>query len=153
MSVQWDSPLRMQIRSQPWQLCVVRAAVERLCCQIGLEDKEAHNVVLSLDEALSNIIRHAYAGLADRPIDIEFCTGRSVPDTPDRLRVRVRDYGRRVAPEQIRSRDLDDIRPGGLGVHIIQTCMDRVEYRPAEGEGTELTMIKEIASGKGAGDE
>ena len=57
----------------------------------------------------------------------------------------VRDYGKEVHPSQIKSRDLNDIRPGGLGVHIISECMDEVSYSPADGGGTVLTMRKKLA--------
>ncbi len=76
------------------------------------------------------------------------------PAGEDLLEIRLRDYGNQVAPEQIRSRDLDDVRPGGLGVHIIQECMDTVEYRPAETGGTLLILQRRLgACEQGADDE
>ena len=61
----------------------------------------------------------------------------------------------------IKSRDLDDIRPGGLGVNIIRQVMDEVSYERRERIGMRLTLIKRInqqsatagrpaAGGKGA---
>jgi anti-sigma regulatory factor (Ser/Thr protein kinase) len=54
----------------------------------------------------------------------------------------VRDYGRAVDPATIRGRDLSEVRPGGLGVHIIRSIMDEVCYEPAAGGGTRLNMLK-----------
>jgi anti-sigma regulatory factor (Ser/Thr protein kinase) len=51
-----------------------------------------------------------------------------------------------VDPSSIKSRDLDDLRPGGLGVHIMNSCMDCLEYRRAKGGGTILTMVKRVSS-------
>ena len=63
----------------------------------------------------------------------------------DELSVIVRDYGKVADRSPIHSRDLDDIRPGGLGVHIMHECMDSVEYLPApQGGGTILVMTKNI---------
>ena len=45
-----------------------------------------------------------------------------------------------------RGRDLDDVRPGGLGVHIMTSCMDCLEFRQAEGGGTILTMVKRLSA-------
>ena len=54
----------------------------------------------------------------------------------------IRDHGRSVDPSSIKSRDLDDVRPGGLGVHIMRSVMDRVEYRKRGLTGMELSMTK-----------
>lgn len=106
-----------------------------------LPDETTDAVSLSLDEALANVIKHAYKGQAGKPIEIEMglCDG-----THGRLCIRIRDWGAWTDPSQIRSRDLADVRPGGLGVHIMHQCMDSVEYKQADGGGTMLTMVKNL---------
>lgn len=136
MSEPSDRSLRMKILSDPAELGRVRNAVERFALNAGLDEKAAGDVVLALDEALTNIIRHAYKDASDKPIEIE------VTRQDEKLNVVLRDYGRVADRSRIKSRDLDDVRPGGLGVHIMNECMDSVEYVPAEGGGTRLTMKK-----------
>jgi anti-sigma regulatory factor (Ser/Thr protein kinase) len=139
MSEIFDKPIRMQIKSSPAHLPVVRSTVERICQMIGFDDERTSQIVLSVDEALTNVIRHAYQQRDGEPIDIEIdpiCEG------PGGIRIRLRDYGPAVDPSRIRSRDLDDVRPGGLGVHIMGSCMDSLDYAPAEGGGTVLTMVR-----------
>ena len=63
-------PVQMRIYSVPSHLRVVRAAVEKVCELVGLDDADAGRIVLSVDEALANVIRHAYAEAEDRPIDV-----------------------------------------------------------------------------------
>ncbi|MFP4052566.1 MAG: ATP-binding protein [Phycisphaerae bacterium] len=135
--------IRMHLLSTPWQLGVVRAAVEKICQQVGLDEKASGEVMLGVDEALTNVVRHAYEDAPDQPIDLEIAL-QSDQAQGQSLRIVIRDHGRQVPLEDIRSRDLADIRPGGLGVHIMQTCMDSVEFHPAEEGGTVLTMIKNI---------
>ena len=137
-------PVRLTIRSTATHLAIVRAALEKMCEAIGFDADCAGKIILSADEALTNIIRHAYKGADDRPIDIELTPLGEGP--PRGLRIRIRDYGRHVDPSRIRSRDLHDVRPGGLGVHIMTHCMDELEYRPADGGGTVLTMVKAMPS-------
>jgi anti-sigma regulatory factor (Ser/Thr protein kinase) len=134
----------MHIRSCPWQLAVVRAAVEKMCTQLGMDEHATGEMMLGVDEALTNVIRHAYEGSVDQPIDIELSPCGSCEERVDCLQVVIRDEGRSVPAEQIRSRDLDDIRPGGLGVHIMQTVMDHVEYTPRPDGGTVLTLRKNL---------
>jgi anti-sigma regulatory factor (Ser/Thr protein kinase) len=137
-------PLKMTILSQTGNLPGVREQAERICRELGFDDVASGSVMLSVDEALTNIIRHCYHHREDQRIDIEFTT---LGQPPEALQIRLRDYGTFVDPSKIKSRDLADIRPGGLGVHIINNCMDKVQYMPAEGGGTELTLIKRIPSG------
>jgi len=142
MMLPGGKPIRLCVLSLASHLPVVRAAVQKTCELAGLGAEAAGGVVLGVDEALTNIIRHAYKCAEDRPIEIEL----AVLDDPGAraLRIRLRDYGCPVDPAEIRSRDLGDVRPGGLGVHIMKKCMDSVEYRQAEGGGTVLTMIKNL---------
>ena len=134
-----EQALQLSIHSDPKELHDVRDRVERFVLKAGMDDKDALNVVLALDEALTNVIRHAYDGQGDQPIDI------TVVPMDNELNVIVRDYGKVTDRSKIQSRDLDDVRPGGLGVHIIHECMDSVEYLPApEGGGTILVMTKGI---------
>ena len=142
MNIPPDRPVRLEILSLPAHLPIVRAATEKVCKLIGFNEHSASAIVLSVDEALSNVIRHAYDGAEDKPIDIEL-TGDQDADGLG-ITIRVRDYGKEVHPSQIKSRDLGDVRPGGLGVHIISECMDEVSYSPADGGGTVLTMRKKL---------
>lgn len=137
-----NKPIRICIRSVPAHLPVVRAAVEKACEAVGFDDRETARIVLSVDEALANIIRHAYEYADDKPIEMELSVlGR---EAPEGIEICLRDYGHRVDPSVIKPRDLDDFRPGGLGVHIIKECMDTVTYeRPPDG-GTLLRMVRRL---------
>jgi anti-sigma regulatory factor (Ser/Thr protein kinase) len=137
-------PIRLSILSTPAHLPVVRAALEKMCEAIGFDAEAVGKIVLAADEALANVIQHAYRGADDKPIDIELSP--LVEDSHRGLRISIRDYGERVDRSRIRSRDLADVRPGGLGVHIMTHCMDELEYRPADGGGTVLTMVKDVCS-------
>jgi len=141
MSYNDARPVKITIMSLPAHLPVVRAAVEKACKIVGFQDETAGSIVLSVDEALTNIIKHAYKGADDREIEVELGI---LGDPPEVLKVRIRDYGVYVDPSQIKSRDLKDVRPGGLGVHIMTECMDRVQFSPAEGGGTLLTLTKRL---------
>jgi anti-sigma regulatory factor (Ser/Thr protein kinase) len=136
-------PVRMEIASAAVHLPVVRGALERLCREIGFDDDAIGKVILSVDEALTNIIRHAYAGRDNETIHIELLPLGG--GGPGGLRISLRDRGARVDPSRIKGRDLGDVRPGGLGVHIINECMDKVQYSDAPGGGTLLVLEKRLS--------
>ena len=71
---------------------------------------------------------------------------------PDRIELALRDFGVKCEPGDIKGRNLDDIRPGGLGVHIIRSIMDRVEYDTRHTHGTELRMTRFLSRETGETD-
>jgi len=146
------APVVLRILSDPIYLSIVRSAAERFCELAGLDHKSAQAVGLALDEALANVIRHGYDGRPNQPIHIEFDLrrpGHKLAEDGEpacgELRICVRDFGRQVDSAQINPRQLDDIQPGGLGVHIMRTVMDQVQYRRRGLTGMELEMTKTVA--------
>ena len=139
-----QEPVRIRIASTPAQLPIVRAVVEKLTRLVGFDQEASDRITLAVDEALTNIIRHAYHGRPDGPIELTF---RRVADARGAaaLCIELRDWGTQVSPEQIRPRKLDELRPGGLGVHIITSVMDEVQYVPVPTGGTRLTMTKALS--------
>ena len=137
------SQIELRISSNPEYLRVVRQAVRQVALVVGFAEKTREMIALAVEEALTNVIRHSYGGPCDEQILIKLA--RSIDNDPEgrvALEVTVRDFGRKVDPETIEGRDLDHIRPGGLGVHLIKSAMDEVEYRIAEGKGMVLQMKK-----------
>lgn len=141
--------MRLELPSDPSLLCAVRGAVERLTESFGFSEEDCRAVTRAVDEALTNIIRHAYDGRADRPIEMYF---RSVQRQDDGgvaqgLEVLLCDHGPEIEPEKMCGRALDDVKPGGLGLHFIQQSMDLVEYKRAE-ETNCLRLVKYVRATK-----
>jgi serine/threonine-protein kinase RsbW len=135
--------VQLSIASEPRSLPVVRSAVGRMAELEGFSDVDTHALVLAIDEALANVIKHGYEGRPDQPITISLSPVKKL-DGRRGICVAVRDQGRQVDPKTIRSRDLDDVRPGGLGVHIIQMVMDEYDYSCPPDGGMLLRMVKYI---------
>lgn len=134
--------LKLHINSDPNLLCAVRGAVERLTEAFGFASSDIRAVTRAVDEALTNIIRHAYDGAPDRPIEVFF---RSVeaPDgkSGEGLEITMSDHGPAVNPEKLCGRELSDVKPGGLGLHFIRQSMDVVEFKRAEHTNS-LRLVK-----------
>ncbi len=126
----------LTVPSHPRFLYVIRSAVYPVVLEAGFSRKEARGVVLGLDEACSNVIRHAYEGDPTGTIAV------TVIVEPKKIRIAVRDRGKKVDPAKIAPRDLKDVRPGGLGTHFMGTVFDSVHYDTSGQEGTLLTLTK-----------
>ena len=147
----WDVSynLKMELSSDPGLLRVVRSAVEQLAQELGLDEAECRRVTLAVDEAITNIIRHAYQNQPGQPIEITCSRHGAGGDGPDRLEILLQDRGRAVDPSELHGRPLDEIRPGGLGLHLIREVMDEVEYQ-REGQTNQLRLVKYLR-GKDSG--
>jgi anti-sigma regulatory factor (Ser/Thr protein kinase) len=128
--------IEFRFASDPKLLKIVRAGITHLCDLAGFSEDQRHRATLAVDEACANIIKHAYDGATDKPIQI---TARILDNG---IEVILRDYGKKVDPETIQPRDLGEIRPGGLGVHLIRSSMDVVIYDNTLPEGNQLILAK-----------
>lgn len=137
--------LKLELISNPSLLCAVRGAVERLTESFGFSATECRAVTRAVDEALTNVIRHTYSGRADQPIEVLFRSVRrqSDPESAVGLEILLCDRGPAINPEQMCFRALEEVRPGGLGLHFIQQSMDIVEYKRANGTNR-LRLVKYV---------
>lgn len=126
----------LTVPSQPKYLYIVRSALYPLLLGAGFGKRDARRIVLAVDEACSNIIRHAYEEDPSGTITV------TATDAAGQFTVRLRDYGRKADPSSIAPRNLEDVRPGGLGTHFMEQVFDTVTYDTSEGEGTLLILEK-----------
>jgi sigma-B regulation protein RsbU (phosphoserine phosphatase) len=119
----------------------VRARLREALDSQGVGPELRDRLVLAVDEACTNIIRHAYCGNCDDTITLRLTRER------DMLAFELRDEAPAVDPAKITSRDLSDCRPGGLGVPFIRALMDDWQFEPGtDGKGNVLRMRKRLHS-------
>lgn len=127
--------IHKQFRAHTDQLKQLREWARESARNAGLNNDRIEQVIIGVNEACMNIIEHAYK---KDPGDIIFEVRRE----PGQLVFQLTDFAETVDCSCIKSRELDDIRPGGLGVHLIQEVMDRVEYIPGkDGLGNTIQMV------------
>lgn len=136
--------LALRFAADPVELKGVRGQVQAAAQQLGWQGKFVDDVVMAVNEACMNIIEHAYAG--DRSGEIEL----AIHNNENEIEVVLTDFAPPIDIEAIRARDLDELRPGGLGTHFMATLMDRCVYGHLVGSaGNVLRMIKRLPAGTG----
>lgn len=133
--------LNLDLTSDPAELPGIRDRVRNWTRRLGWAEEDVADIVLAIDEALTNVIRHGYDSQPGQAIKLRARTLIDPWRGPG-IEVRIRDYGKQVPLDSICGRDLNDLRPGGLGVHIIKSVMCFVEYSHAPGGGMQLVMRK-----------
>ena len=109
--------------------------------KINLPQDQKDELVLAIAEAAQNIVKHGYKGVestADRmEIKISLKDGN--------LEIGFFDKGKPVVPENIQHRQLDDIKPGGLGTFFIKQIMDNAVFKKDQkGWVNHLVLTKKI---------
>jgi len=132
---------KIEFASHPANLSSVRSLVRQFAAAAKLPAREVELIVLGVDEACANIIRHVYQREETRLI------GLSCEQLETGLRFRLRDYGDQgPEPAAWAGRALESIQPGGLGLHLIRSAFDHVDYRPKR-NGMELVLTKHFKKG------
>jgi anti-sigma regulatory factor (Ser/Thr protein kinase) len=143
-----DVVIRFLMPSDPRYLSVVRAAAGELAAVCGLPEEECRAVTLAVDEAMANVIRHAYRGDPTRAIEVE-CEGSA-----DRLSFTLLDQGEAPDPARLQPHPLNDWALSGRGTHLMKSAMDEVRYERVA-RGNQLRLSKRLPAaalaGKGRG--
>lgn len=140
-----DNAVKLNFPSDPRYLGVVRGAIERFAALVGFDEEDCRWITLAVHEALTNVIRHAYHNQYDQPVEVR------MRERDGGMEVVMVDHGTGVKQEQMCGRPLDDVRPGGLGLHMIREIMSETEYKPLEGRN-ELHLFKKRGSKTSVGE-
>mgnify|MGYP001544556527 CR=1 FL=1 len=128
--------IRIKIPSHPKYISRLRNIVGEVCDKVNFDTQKTQELKLAVNEAVNNIIQHAYEGKTNKAIFVYFYI------FDDRLEVAIRDYGKKVSPEKIKSRDLDDVQDHGIGVFLMEQFADEMAFDFTPSVGTELKFIK-----------
>ena len=128
--------LRLKLPSDPRFLSLVRAAIGELGVIYGWQNDECLEITLAVDEALANIIRHAYGNRHDQEIEFECFVG------DEQIEFTLLDRG--VPPDPARiCKPMDKFALSGRGTHLMKAIMDEVEYTKVP-SGNQLKLIKRL---------
>src|SRR5574340_174268 len=130
---------RLTVQGRYEFIPTITAFIEEAAQAAGLSEDEAFHCRMAVDEACTNIIEHAYGG-EDRGLIEVTCNIESGVCS-----IQIVDHGKPFDPDNIPTpgigNHLDEIRPGGIGLHLMRQMMDNIRFEFAEAHNT-LTMIK-----------
>jgi len=134
---------QLKIPSQSDNLAIIRDVVAKVARRIGFDSDEASKIELAVDEACTNVIKHAYTNNSNQMIEV------SIKVDQEKLIITVADKGKGFDPDKIKLPDLNESikegRKGGLGLCLIKTLMDKVEFEIKPGSKNKVKMIKYIS--------
>ena len=121
---------------------IIRDFVAHIAQNMGFSEENIHRIELAVDEASTNVIKHAYKKTNGNQKFISV----QVTTYPDRLQIDVIDSGKGFNPRKIKMPPMDiylkEMKRGGLGLYLIKTLMDKVEYEIRPGIRNKVRMVK-----------
>jgi len=136
-----EGTLSLMLVNQATEIERACVAAEEFAEDLGLSSEVGYAMALTLDELLANVIRHGYEDPDEHVIRVRVWLDADV------LSIQVADDGKPFNPLLAPEPDLDlpiEQRPvGGLGIHIIRTMMDDIEYSRTNGQNL-LTVRKRV---------
>jgi serine/threonine-protein kinase RsbW len=132
---------RLTIPSQTRYLNLVTGLAKRASLVAGMDDATAAKVSIAVDEAVTNVIIHAYHNEADHQVEIE------VRFLSEALEVRIWNTGKGIRDDDVSLPDPREYvkhpRKGGLGLLLMSRFMDEIHFMEADGR-SECCMIKRV---------
>ena len=132
--------LKLKITSHTSNLMLVRDFIADAAKNFGFDDENINKIIMAVDEACTNIIKHAYGSQPGQPIDIAVTTDNK------RFSVIIRDKGRHFEPTTINPPNMQEylkqFKVGGLGIHLMKSLMDEIKYKIQPGIQNEVKLIK-----------
>jgi serine/threonine-protein kinase RsbW len=131
------STVKLELEGRSESLVVVRGMLVGVADLLGFDGELLQNLKTVVSEACNNVVLHAYGG-EPGPLSVGLEVG------PDRVEAVVRDWGggiHQVVPSEDRMH---------VGMAVISTLADRVQFLHADGGGTEVRMA--FASPHGIGE-
>lgn len=137
---------RLKLPANSENLDIIRKFIAGIAENMGFSEEEIYQIELAVDEACANVIRHAYVeeNTKDKNIHV------SVKSKAALIEITIADTGVGFNPDEIQTPNMDEylkkMKPGGLGLHLIKTLMDEVNFRINPGVRNEVQMTKHLPS-------
>jgi len=134
----------LRVKSKTENLSEIRDFVSTNAEKAGIESSTIDNIILAVDEACTNIIKHAYKLSPQGEIFIK------IDYDHEKFIITIIDYGKSFEPESIPQPDLRkyyrEHRVGGLGMYLMKSLMDDVKYTSIPGKYNQVLLRKNIRS-------
>lgn len=138
----------LKIPNETSYLASVRSAVREVVAESGFPEGEFNRLTLAVDEAVTNVMEHAY----EHDLEGEMFIELSLEASDFEFTACVRDCGRTFDPTAAPVPDVSDHmkagRRHGLGIFLIRQIMDEVEYTSSPGGCNELRLVKRTRAKK-----
>ncbi len=130
---------QLKIPSNTENLEIIRNFISGIARKVGFKNDDIHKIELAVDEACTNVIQHAYKDNKKQSIDI------AIKLDFKKFTIVITDRGEGFDFKEIDIPNMEEylaeLRVGGLGIYLMKTLMDEVDYKKSLGKN-QVRMVK-----------
>ena len=130
----------LKIPSITENLQMIREFVLKIAAKAGFKEETQEQIALAVDEACTNVIKHAHHHDARRLMDIQIQTDIN------KMKIIITDKGHGFDITKLKDPNvkqfIKESRHGGLGIYLIKTLMDEVDYDFKPGVKNQVQLTK-----------
>lgn len=131
---------QLKFPSQTDNLEIIREVIAKVASKEGLKNDDVNKIELAVDEACANVIKHAYNQKSNNFIEV------LIKIDFDKFVVVVTDRGKGFKPKAVKERNMEEylktFSKGGLGIFLMQTLMDKVDFQIKPGVKNQVKLVK-----------
>lgn len=135
-----EKQFELKIPNQTDNLELIRDFIAKVSGKVGFGEDDIDKIRIAVDEACTNVIKHAYEQEGEDHIGVIIKIDYS------KLTIVVTDRGKGFDPKALELPNMEayfaELRVGGLGIYLMKTLMDEVDYTIKPGVGNEVRMVK-----------
>lgn len=140
---QFSIEKELKVKSSTDNLERIREFIKSVSAQSGFSDDVIDKIALAVDEACTNIIKHAYKNSPNGDIVINATL------LENKLTVSITDFGLDFNPEAVPVPDIKKYyqqhKVGGLGIYLMKKLMDEVKYNPSVDNKNQVVLVKYLS--------
>lgn len=133
----------LRVKSKTENLSAIRDFVSEKALNAGIPTATVENIMLAVDEACTNIIKHAYKSSPEGEIIL------NINYNEKKFTITIIDYGKSFEPDRVPLPNLQkyyrEHKVGGLGMYLMKSLMDDVKYTSVPGEYNQVLLSKNIS--------
>lgn len=130
----------LSVKSTTDNLSKIRIFIKEYSIKVGFDEETSNKIVLAVDEACTNVIKHAYKYSKSGKINV------NVSYSNKKFRISVTDEGIHFNSKSIKEPNLkkyyEEKRVGGLGMFLMKKLMDEVIYSQSNAKKNKVTLVK-----------
>jgi serine/threonine-protein kinase RsbW len=128
------------VKSTTDNLAIIRDFTKAAAKSCGFSDETIDKIALAVDEACTNVIKHAYQNSPEGDIIV------NISVSENKMKVAITDFGSNFDPTAVPEPDIRKYyrqhKVGGLGIYLMKKLMDEVNFSSGAGNGNQVILVK-----------
>ena len=146
MEKQKTRKFNLKVASSPENLGTIREFIQDISINAGFDSEIAGQIELAVDEACTNVIKHAHNFEYNKSIELQVLLDAK------KITIKITDRGLGFDIDKVTKPDLQkyihEAKKGGLGIHLMRSLMDEVQFEFNPGVKNQVTLVKYFKSNR-----